>query len=175
MSKFDRKGIKSTDMQTNSNQKEPTPLINITPLIDVLLVLLIIFMVAAPMRPARFEAKIPAEQQKPDLKTKPNPDSLIVSINEKLEIKLNKDDAGSLENLGKLNAELARIFEIRRQNGVYRTDALTRTDLSEDEKIQKTVFIKAPRTISYGVVAKLIDGVRETGANPVGLQIDGLD
>ena len=36
------------------------PNINVTPLIDVLLVLLIIFMVAAPLRPARFMAKLPA-------------------------------------------------------------------------------------------------------------------
>ena len=39
----------------------PAPAINVTPLIDVLLVLLIIFMVAAPLKPHRFLAKLPAE------------------------------------------------------------------------------------------------------------------
>jgi biopolymer transport protein TolR len=38
-----------------------TPNINVTPLIDVLLVLLIIFMVITPSKPSRFEAKVPAE------------------------------------------------------------------------------------------------------------------
>ncbi len=38
-----------------------TPFINVTSLIDVLLVLLIIFMVISPMKPARFEAKIPTK------------------------------------------------------------------------------------------------------------------
>ena len=39
----------------------PVPVINVTPLIDVLLVLLIIFMVAAPLKPHRFLAKLPSE------------------------------------------------------------------------------------------------------------------
>ena len=39
----------------------PAPTINVTPLIDVLLVLLIIFMVAAPLKPHRFLAKVPAD------------------------------------------------------------------------------------------------------------------
>ena len=41
----------------------PVPDINVTPLIDVLLVLLIIFMVAAPLKPSRFTAKLPSEPQ----------------------------------------------------------------------------------------------------------------
>jgi biopolymer transport protein ExbD len=40
---------------------------------------------------------------------------------------------------------------------------------------ERTVFIKAPRTLSYGDVAKLIDAVKAGGADPVSLQIDDLD
>jgi hypothetical protein len=43
-----------------NNEAENKPYINVTPLIDVLLVLLIIFMVAAPLRPSRFVAKLPS-------------------------------------------------------------------------------------------------------------------
>jgi len=47
--------------------------------------------------------------------------------------------------------------------------------LSEAEKIEKTVFIKAPRSIDYGSVTKLIDAVKIAGANPISLQIDDLN
>jgi len=50
-----------------------------------------------------------------------------------------------------------------------------RIDLPEDERIELTVFIKATRSISYGDVAKVIDGVKGAGADPIGLQLDGLN
>jgi len=50
-----------------------------------------------------------------------------------------------------------------------------RIDVSEDCRIELTVFSKAPRSISYGDVAKVIDGVKGAGADPIGLQLDGLD
>lgn len=53
--------------------------INVTPLIDILLVLLIIFMVAVPLKPARFAARLPAEPE--DLpKLPPNDWMLVVTI-----------------------------------------------------------------------------------------------
>jgi biopolymer transport protein TolR len=58
-----------------------TPQINVTPLIDVLLVLLIIFMVITPLKPSRFEAKVPAEPKPDDVQAnvKPNPLTLVVA------------------------------------------------------------------------------------------------
>jgi biopolymer transport protein ExbD len=41
-------------------------------------------------------------------------------------------------------------------------------------RIEKTLFIKAPRAISYGEVARVIDGVKGAGAEPIGLQLDDL-
>jgi biopolymer transport protein ExbD len=45
----------------------------------------------------------------------------------------------------------------------------------EQYRIQKTVFVKAPRSIAYGDVAKVIDGLKGSGADPVGLQLDDLN
>jgi biopolymer transport protein ExbD len=51
---------------------------------------------------------------------------------------------------------------------------VTRLDVPEHYRIQKTVFVKAPRSIPYGAVAKVIDGLKGSGADPVGLQLDDL-
>jgi len=50
-----------------------------------------------------------------------------------------------------------------------------RLDLPESERIERTVFIKAPRSIPYGEVVRVLDSVKGAGAAPVGLQIDDLD
>ena len=47
--------------------------------------------------------------------------------------------------------------------------------MSNDQKIEKTVFIKAPRSMDYGSVAKVIDAVKISGADPISLQIDDLE
>jgi biopolymer transport protein ExbD len=49
-----------------------------------------------------------------------------------------------------------------------------RTDLPESQRIEKTVFIKAPRSVKYGDVVKVIDAIKGAGASPVGLQVDDL-
>lgn len=151
-----------------------TPFINVTPLIDVLLVLLIIFMVAAPLKPHRFLAKLPAPPiDNPDLK--PSDLTLVVSIEPDRTLKLNSlPDMGTVDNLSPLNAKLISLFEERKRNHAYRADLLTRVDLPEDRRIEKTLFIKAPRSISYGEVARVLDGLKATGADPIGLQLDDL-
>ena len=50
----------------------------------------------------------------------------------------------------------------------------TRSDLTEDDRIEKTVFVKAPRAAKYGDVVKAIDAIKGAGASPVGLQVDDL-
>lgn len=50
-----------------------------------------------------------------------------------------------------------------------------RDGLPEEARIQKTVFIKAPKSIPYGEVIKVIDGIKGSGAEPIGLQVDRLD
>jgi len=49
-----------------------------------------------------------------------------------------------------------------------------RLDVPEQDRIEKTVFIKAPRSMPYGEVIRVMDGLKATGASPVGLQLDAL-
>lgn len=157
-----------------TTEKRPTPFINVTPLIDVLLVLLIIFMVVAPLRQSRFAAKVPAPPD--DRPLPPNILTLVVTIAPDHSLKLNAlSDMGTVEDPGKLSVKLSEVFQERKQNHAYRYEMLNRLDLPEDLRIEKTVFIKAPRSISYGDVVKVIDGIKVAGAEPIGLQIDAFN
>lgn len=143
------------------------PEINVTPLIDVLLVLLIIFMVVTPTKPSAFKAKVPQEPTK-DLRVDPNPDTLVVAIDSSLNLALNAETGlGMVNDPQKVIERLRNIFEKRIQNYAISP--------SEVGAIPRTVFIKAPRGIDYGSVARVIDGVKAAGAEPIALQIDGLN
>jgi len=136
----------------------PAPNINVTPLIDVLLVLLIIFMVAAPLKPHRFLAKLPSVPVK-DRDLRPNPDTLVVTIQSDRTLKLNElTDMGTVYDMTPLALKLKETFEARLRNLNH----------------QKTVFIKAPRHLPYGEVTRVLDGLKATGADPIGLQLDDL-
>jgi biopolymer transport protein ExbD len=153
------------------------PYINVTPLIDVLLVLLIIFMVVTPLKPSRFKALIP---EPPRSRRGPPPDAgkltLVVSINRDGTLELNRTgDIGSVNDTARLSVKLSELFHERLEQRVYRMDMVDRLDLPEERRIERTVYIKAPRSIRYGEVAKVIDGIRGAGAEPVGLQLDELD
>jgi len=167
-------------MGAGDNSKKGTttaqPYINVTPLIDVLLVLLIIFMVVTPLKPSRFQADIPTQRDpNEDLsKLKPNPLTLVVSIAPDLSIKLNQDSLGSVNDPAPLAQKLALTFQQRKEQRAYKIGMENRTDLKEDERIEKTVFVKAPRALHYGDVVKVIDAIKGAGANPVGLQVDDL-
>jgi biopolymer transport protein ExbD len=155
---------------------EAKPNINVTPLIDVLLVLLIIFMVISPSKPSAFKAKVPAEPTPEQEKLREYPDTLIVRINSDSTLGLNRENnLGTVVEPQVLMTKLSEIFQTRLENGVYDENLYERQDLSNDEKVLKTVFIKAPKNFSYGEVAKVVDAVKLAGANPVGLQIDALD
>jgi biopolymer transport protein ExbD len=157
-----------------SEGKGATPVINVTPLIDVLLVLLIIFMVVAPFKPHRFMTKLPSPPVHTNLPT--DPLSLVVTIQPDRTLLLNSvKDMGTVDDLTPLHAKLRDVFEQRLQHRAYRPDMAARFDLPEQDRIQKTVFIKAPRNIPYGEVTRVIDGLKGAGAGPIGLQLDGLN
>jgi biopolymer transport protein ExbD len=153
-----------------------SPYINVTPLIDVLLVLLIIFMVVTPLKPSRFKALVPEPPAPNDKETVPDNLTLVVTIEPDLSLKLNQTGGmGTTSETGKLSATLADLFLRRKEEHTYRREMLNRFDVAEDDKVLKTVFIKAPRSISYGEVARVIDGIKVAGASPIGLQLDGLN
>src|ERR1041385_6853599 len=167
-------------MDTGKHEKRSAstavPYINVTPLIDVLLVLLIIFMVVTPLKPSRFKADIPTQRDpNEDLsKLKPNPLTLVVSISPDLQIKLNQDPLGSVNDTTPLAQKLALTFQQRKDQHAYRVGMETRSDVKEDDRIEKTVFVKAPRAARYGDVVKVIDAITGAGASPVGLQVCSL-
>jgi biopolymer transport protein ExbD len=150
------------------------PDINVTPLIDVLLVLLIIFMVAAPLRPSRFTAKLPSEPRN-DLPLPPNDNTVVVTIEPDHTLRLNAlTDMGTVEDPSKLSSKLVALFEERTRNKVYRDDLRDRIDLPDRVRVEKTVFIKAPRNMAYGKIMQVMDGLKGAGAEPIGLQLDDL-
>lgn len=157
-----------------SQNTEAKPIINVTPLIDVLLVLLIIFMVVTPMKPSAFKAKIPQESTRKDGIA--NIHTLIVTINSDLSLAINKEkDFGTVRDPQKMINKLSETFNTRLENRAYAEGMETRNDLNDFERIEKTVFIKAPRNLNYGDVAKVVDAVKFAGAYPISLQIDGLE
>jgi biopolymer transport protein ExbD len=155
------------------NQAKPS--INVTPLIDVLLVMLIIFMVAAPLKPSRFIAQVPT-QPDPDVHVDPNPKTLVVTIKSDRTLMLNRlADMGSVYDTNKLAVTLSDLFQQRLQNHVYRYELRDRIDLPDSLRVEKTVFIKAPRALPYADVMLVLDSLKGAGASPIGLQIDDLD
>ena len=152
------------------------PYINVTPLIDVLLVLLIIFMVVTPLKPSRFKADIPTQRDpNEDLsQLKPNPLTLVVSIASDLSIKLNQDSLGSVNDTTPLAQRLRATFDQRIQQRAYKIGMESQPNMKDEDRIEKTVFVKAPRAAKYGDVVKVIDAIKGAGASPVGLQVDDL-
>ena len=161
---------------TSGGSNRAVPYINVTPLIDVLLVVLIIFMVVTPLKPSSFKADIPTQRDplEDTSKLKPNPLTLVVSITTDLQIKLNQEAMGSVNDTSALSAKLQQTFSQRRDQHAYKVGMETATNVPEDQRIEKTVFVKAPRALHYGDVVKVIDAIKGAGASPVGLQVDDL-
>jgi len=130
------------------------PNINVTPLIDVLLVLLIIFMVIQPQKEAKFESQIPQKPQEQSNAPVPPSDLLMVDV---------KMTGSGLDQQIELNTKAMTLQEL----------GTTLKDLLE-QRPDKTVFIKAPKDKQYGDIVAVIDTVKGAGAQPIGLQIDYL-
>jgi len=139
-------------------EKMTRPVINVTPLIDVLLVLLIIFMVVMPIKPRSFDARIPSEPRNDG--ADPHIDTLVLSCSPDGTIRINRETTtATLAHTSPISNRLDEIFRLREQNA----------------NRERTVFIKAPTSLDYGSVARLIDAVKAGGADPISLQIDDLD
>ena len=152
---------------------------NVVPMIDILLVLLIIFMVITPLKPARFKTLVPQRSEELSAQAKQSPLTLVVNIKKDLGVELimggNKIADGAVNDPGPIGQALAAEFKKRKDTGVWKEGFQGRADLSPDERIEKTVFVKAPETFKYGDVVKVIDAVKGSGASPVGLQTEALE
>ncbi len=81
---------------------------------------------------------------------------------------------GSVNDTSALSKKLLVVFQQRKEQRAYKPGMETRTDIPEQDRIERTVFIKAPRALRYEEVVKVIDAIKGAGANPVGLQVDDL-
>ena len=121
--------------------------INVTPFVDVMLVLLIIFMVTAPMMMQGVEVNLPKTTSK-NIKTREDP--LILTVNKKREISI-EDYQIRLEDL---ESKLQKILKYRRD---------------------KEVLLKADRELPYGFVMKVIAGIKKAGIEKLGMITEPLD
>jgi biopolymer transport protein ExbD len=81
-------------------------------------------------------------------------------------------EMGSVYDSSKLAVTLSDLFQERLQNHVYRYELRDRVDLPDNVRVEKTVFIKAPRALPYADVVRVLDSLKGAGASPIGLQID---
>ena len=123
----------------NSSMSE----INVTPLVDVMLVLLIIFMVAAPMMQSGINVNLPTAE------TRSNPSSggLVLTVTKERYVYMD----GQNINLYLLESRLKSYF------------------LNKEKKI---VFLKADKDVSYGYIISVMDIIKKAGIEQVGMIVD---
>ena len=165
-------------MSSSGGGAGAAPNINVTPLIDILLVLLIIFMVITPLKPTRFKTLVPERSEEMSASAKMSPRTLIVNINKDQKVELTRGGnviaEGQVADPSAVGKALADEFKLRKEQGIYK-EGMESAAVSPDEKIERTVFVKAPQTFKYGDVVKVIDTVKGAGASPVGLQTEALE
>jgi biopolymer transport protein ExbD len=123
----------------------PKSEINITPLVDVVLVLLIIFMVVTPLLQMGYDVKVPPKAQVDT--PQPPADQLIVSLTTGNRLYLNKEEM----NPQTLSLRLDEILKNRRD---------------------KTVFFSAEDGATYGKVVQVMDLMRTAGVKTIGIVLD---
>jgi biopolymer transport protein TolR len=115
--------------------------INVTPLVDVILVLLIIFMVTAPMLQMGIDVNLPRVKSK---SVDVNEEKLVLTINKQEDIFINNYKT----TLPELGAKLENIFKSR---------------------IEREVFMRADKEVPYGFVIQVMSEVRKAGVDKLGM------
>ena len=128
--------------------------INVVPYIDVMLVLLVIFMVTAPLLTQGIEVDLPEANAKP-IETPPDLDPLVLSVDAAGNFYIN---AGDNEDQPQTGAEIIRRIEI-----VLGVNPET------------PMFVKADRAVPYGNVVGAMVVLQQAGATNIGFVTDPLD
>jgi biopolymer transport protein TolR len=137
-------------MAVGGHKGGPKGDINMTPMIDILLVLLIIFMVITPLTPHGLEALAP---EPPDKKNQPPPDqdrTVVIVIDKDKSMHINNEDT----DMDKLGPRLEQIFKTR---------------------AERVVFVKGDPDLEYQSVARAIDIAKGAQIDKVGLMTPKLE
>lgn len=131
---------------TNGGEDEPMGDINVTPLVDVMLVLLIVFMITMPVLTHSIPLELPTTSQKADEKPKQEIKPLTIAIDE--------------DGAYRIGAESQQAVDL---------DAVKRslTELAKD-KPDTVVAISADKNVPYDFVAQVLDAAREAKLSKVG-------